>query len=154
MKLADANISEAIPEAQPVAVNATTTDSPAQDRRKSADSDTSQASHQPRPEPAIPAYQTFGPDPSTFDDPTIYHIRDWTAVDDEDEKKEILGVTSYPPSDLRDLTCGTPPDRDLVNAKPQNQVTANQFATYLEPYTRPLTEEDLAFLMERVRRTL
>jgi len=50
---------------------------------------------------------------------------------------------------LHELTCGTPPDKDLVNAKPTNQVTANQFATYLEPYTKPLTEEDLAFLMER-----
>jgi len=119
--------------------------------RRASDTDASETSHQPRPEPAVPAYQTFGPDPSTFDDPTIYHIRDWTDDDDEELKKEIFGVSHYPHSNLHKFTCGTPPDRNLENAKPQNQVTANQFATYLEAFTRPLTEEDLAFLEERVR---
>ena len=119
--------------------------------RRASDTDASETSHQPRPEPAVPAYQTFGPDPSTFDDPTIYHIRDWTDDDDEELKKEIFGVSHYPHSNLHKYTCGTPPDRNLENAKPQNQVTANQFATYLEAFTRPLTEEDLAFLEERVR---
>lgn len=132
------------PPAEAAAAESTTAE-----RRVSSTSDASESSHQPRPEPAIPAFQTFGSDPSTFDDPTIYHLRDWKSCDNEEDKKEILGVSMYPHSDLVDLTCGTPPDKDLVNAKPTNQVTANQFATYLEPYTKPLTEEDLAFLMER-----
>jgi transcriptional adapter 3 len=128
---------EPVPDAQP------------QERRISYDTNASDT-EKPRPEPALPAFQTFGPDPSVFDDPTIYHIRDWTPEDDEDEIKDILGVSDYPQSDLHELTCGTPPDRNLENAKPQNQVTYNQFSTYLEAFTRPLTEEDLAFLMERV----
>jgi len=68
----------------------------------------------------------------------------------EEEKKEILGVTMYPDSDLHDLTAGTLPDMDLVNAKPANQVTALQFQTYMEPFVRPFSEEDIAFLNARV----
>ena len=67
----------------------------------------------------------------------------------EKEKKEILNVAHYPPSDLHNLTCGTPPDKDFSNAKPQNQTSFEAFLKYQEPYTRPLTEEDLAFLRER-----
>lgn len=100
---------------------------------------------------AIPDYQTFGPDPSTFDDPTVYQLQKVEPDMTEEEKKKVLGVVYYPQDDLHDLTPGTPPDRDFSNAKPSNQVTANQFATYLEPYVRPLTEDDLAFLKERVR---
>lgn len=99
---------------------------------------------------AIPQAQTFGEDPTTFDDPTVYHIREMHLDLTEDEKKEILGVTSYPQDDLHDLTPGTPPDRDFSNAKPANQVTSTQFAHYLEPYVRPLAQEDIAFLEERV----
>ena len=67
----------------------------------------------------------------------------------EEERKEILNVAHYPASDLHDLTCGTPPDRDFSNAKPQNQTSFDAFLKYQESYTRPLTEEDLAFLRER-----
>ncbi|KAK4960663.1 Transcriptional regulator [Elasticomyces elasticus] len=126
-------------------------------RRKSsatsaADSPTSPesiTSHQPRPVPPVNHYETFGPDPSTFPDSTIYDIRPLTPDMTEEEKKAILCVASYPHSDLRELTCGTPPDVDLSNAKPPNQVQFNTFMTYIEPYTRPLTEEDVAFLKER-----
>lgn len=106
--------------------------------------------HQPPPAPAIPQYQTFGPDPTTFPDPTIYHIRDVTPGMSEDEIKEIYAVTQYPHDDLHDLIPGIPPDRDLSNAKPPNQVAATTFATYTEPYFRPMCEEDLAFLREKV----
>jgi len=106
---------------------------------------------EPHPVTAIPDYQTFGPDPSTFDDPTVYDLPKVDPDMTEEEKKRVLGVVYYPQDDLHDLTPGTPPDRDFSNAKPANQVTANQFATYLEPYVRPLTEDDLAFLKERVR---
>ncbi|KAF2112182.1 histone acetyltransferases subunit 3-domain-containing protein [Lophiotrema nucula] len=109
----------------------------------------SEASHQPAPAPAVPAFQTFGPDPSKFDDPTIYHIRDVTPGMSEEEKKEIFCVAEYPPSDLHDLTPGTPPDKDFSNAKPPSQVNATVFANYVEPYIKPLTEEDVAFLKER-----
>ncbi|KAF2268286.1 hypothetical protein CC78DRAFT_530202 [Lojkania enalia] len=109
----------------------------------------SEASHQPAPTPAVPQFQTFGPDPSKFDDPTIYHIRDITPGMTEEEIKEIYCVAEYPPSDLHELWPGTPPDKDFSNAKPASQVNATVFANYVEPYIRPLTEEDVAFLKER-----
>ena len=106
--------------------------------------------HQPRPAPLVPQVQTFGEDPTSFDDPTIYHIRDVHADMTEEEKKEILNVAEYPHSNLYDLTPGTPPHRDFSNFKSDNRVTQSQFATYVEPWVRQLTQEDLAFLEERV----
>lgn len=67
----------------------------------------------------------------------------------EEDIKEIYSVAEYPPSDLHHLTPGTPPDKDFSNAKPASQVNASVFANYVEPYIRPLTEEDTAFLKER-----
>ena len=106
--------------------------------------------HQIRPRPAVPQVQTFGEDPLTFEDPTIYHIRQLHDFVTETEKKDVLGVAEYPHSDLHDLTPGTPPDRDFSNPKLDNRVTASQFTNYVEPYVRPITQEDLAFLEERV----
>lgn len=117
-------------------------------------SSSSPDSHQPRPAAPVPALQTFGEDPSAFDDPTIYHIREIHPDLPEDDKKAILGVQEYPHDDLHDLTPGTPPDADYSAGKVNNQVSAQQFANYLEPYIRPLTQEDLAFLEERVRQSL
>jgi transcriptional adapter 3 len=116
----------------------------------SPSSDDSEESHQPEPAPTVPQYQVFGPDPLKFDDPTIYHIRDVTPGMSDEEKKEIYCVAEFPRSDLSHLMAGTPPDKDFSNAKPTNQVSANTFATYIEPYVRPLTEEDMAFLKEKV----
>jgi len=113
-------------------------------------SPSSEIAHQPPPAPAVPQYQTFGPDPSKFPDPTIYHIRELTPDMTEDEKKAILCVADYPHDDLHHLTPGTPPDRDFSNAKPSNQVSANTFQTWVEPFIRPLTEEDLSFLKDKV----
>lgn len=113
----------------------------------------SDVSHQPAPAPAIPQFQTFGPDPAKFDDPTIYHIRDVTPDMSIEERKEIYCVTEFPTSDLRDRIAGLPPDKDFSNAKPPTQVNAGVFANYVEPYIRPLTEEDVAFLKERGDRT-
>lgn len=115
-------------------------------------SSASDESHQPAPALPVPQFQTFGPDPSTFDDPTIYHIRDTSPGMPDEEKENIYGVAQYPHDDLHDLTPGTPPDRDFSNAKPPNQATATTFANYLEPYVRPMAEEDIAFLRERVGR--
>jgi len=109
----------------------------------------SDMSHQPAPAPAIPQFQTFGPDPAKFDDPTIYHIRDVTPDMTDTQRKEIYCVAEFPPSDLRDRIAGLPPDKDFSNAKPATQVNASVFANYVEPYIRPLTEEDVAFLKER-----
>lgn len=106
--------------------------------------------HQPVPAPTMPQYQTFGPDPTKFNDPTIYHIREVTDGMTDEEKCEIYGVTSFPKSDLSDLIAGKPADKDYSNAKPTNQVNANTFLQYVEPYLRPLTEEDMAWLKERV----
>lgn len=67
----------------------------------------------------------------------------------EEQIKEIYCVAEYPHDDLKHLTPGTPPDKDFSNAKPASQVNASVFANYVEPYIRPLTEEDVAFLKER-----
>lgn len=119
--------------------------------QKSRDSSESSVdSHQPPPAASIAQYQTFGPDPTAFDDPTIYHIRDITDDMTDEEKAEIFSVAQFPHSDLSHLIAGTIPDKDFSNAKPSNQVNANTFQAYIEPYVRPLTEEDMAFLKERV----
>ncbi len=68
-----------------------------------------------------------------------------------EEKAEIFSVAHFPESDLSPLIAGTIPDKDFSNAKPANQVNANTFQAYIDPYLRPLTEEDMAFLKERVR---
>ncbi|KAA8612584.1 Ada3 domain containing protein [Pyrenophora tritici-repentis] len=109
----------------------------------------SDVSHQPAPAPAVPQFQTFGPDPAKFDDPTIYHIREVTPGMSIEERKEIYCVAEFPQEDLRDKIAGSPPDKDFSNAKPPSQVNATVFANYVEPYIRPLTEEDVAFLKER-----
>ena len=113
----------------------------------------SDVSHQPAPAPAIPQYQTFGEDPVKFDDPTVYHIRDVTPGMTDEDRKEIYSVAVFPPSNLHDKIAGLPPDKDFSNAKPSTQVNAGVFANYVEPYIRPLTEEDVAFLRERGDRT-
>lgn len=66
-----------------------------------------------------------------------------------EERKEIYCVAEFPPTDLRDRIAGLPPDKDFSSAKPATQVNASVFANYVEPYIRPLTEEDVAFLRER-----
>ena len=119
-------------------------------RPSPAPSASSDDSHQPPAAASIPQYQTFGANPLTFDDPTVYHVRDVTDDMDDEEKKEIYSVASFPHSDLRHLIAGTIPDKDFSNAKPSNQTNANTFATYLEPYFRPLADEDLTWLRERV----
>lgn len=118
---------------------------------RSPSSDDSSESQQQEPAAAVPQYQVFGPDPLKFPDPTIYHIREVTPGMTDEEKKEIYCVAEFPRSDLSHLMAGSPPDKDLSNSKPTNQVSANTFASYIDPYVRPLTEEDIAFLKEKVR---
>jgi transcriptional adapter 3 len=113
-----------------------------------SDADDQQAMGRPPPAPQ----QGYFPDPLA-PDPTIYHIREVTTQTSEAEKLDIYSVTSYPIKDLSDQIAGQPPDKDFSNAKPTNQVAASTFLTYAEPYLRPLTEEDIAFLRERGDRT-
>jgi transcriptional adapter 3 len=101
--------------------------------------------------PAVPQ-QGYFPDPLAYD-PIVYHIEDVTSDMSDEDRKRIYSVTAYPTKDLSDQIAGQPPDKDFSNAKPTNQVAANTFLTYAEPYLRPLTEEDIAFLRERGDRT-
>ncbi|KAF4550609.1 Histone acetyltransferases subunit 3-like protein [Elsinoe fawcettii] len=128
----------------------TTSPIPKTDKAEGASpSEASDTSHQPPPAQPVAQYQSFGDDPTQYDDPTIYDIRDMTPDMTEDEKRAILCVADYPHDDLHDLTPGTPPDMDFSSAKPSNQVAFSTFISYIEPYVRPLTEEDVAFLKER-----
>ena len=109
--------------------------------------------HQPPPAASIAQYQTFGPNPLTFDDPTIYEIRPVTDDMTDEEKKEIYCVASFPHDDLHDLIAvprgGM--DKDFSHTvKPPSQVAAHTFAAYLDNYLRPLKEDDIGFLNERV----
>ncbi|OLN82899.1 Chromatin-remodeling complexes subunit NGG1 [Colletotrichum chlorophyti] len=101
------------------------------------------------PKKAQPAAHTFGDDPSTFPDPTVYEIRATHPGMSDEELKEIYSVAVFPKSDLADLIAGDPPDKDFSSAKPSNQISFSTFSTYMEPYFRPFAEEDLAFLRER-----
>jgi transcriptional adapter 3 len=119
--------------------------SPARTDVSMSDAEDNPVVHRQRPVPQ----QGFFPDPLA-PDPIIYHIREVTPGMSDTEKKEIYGVTSFPTKDLKDEIAGVPPDKDFSNAKPTNQVSANTFLTYVEPFVRPLIEEDMAFLRERV----
>lgn len=101
------------------------------------------------PRRELPQHQTFGEDPSTFPDPTVYEIRATHPGMSEEEKKEIFSVARYPPSDLADLIAGDPPDNDFSAAKPTSQINFSTFSSYVDPFFRPFSEEDLAFLRER-----
>jgi len=115
-----------------------------------SDDDESSSDDDGRPPPQPrPQANTFGDDPSTFPDPTVYEIRPVKPGMTEDEIKEIYSVAAYPKSDLADLIAGDPPDKDFSSAKPTNQINFSTFSTYIEPFFRPFTEEDLAFLRER-----
>ncbi|KAH8813294.1 histone acetyltransferases subunit 3-domain-containing protein, partial [Xylogone sp. PMI_703] len=131
----------------PATPNATGMD--VDDKKDAAKSEDSSSEEDEPPAPAAAHHQTFGDDPSTFPDPTVYEIRDVKPGMSEEEIKQIYSVAVYPKSDLSDLIPGIPPDKDFSNAKPSNPVQFSTFSTYIEPYFRPLTEEDLAFLRDR-----
>ncbi|KAI0171662.1 histone acetyltransferases subunit 3-domain-containing protein [Pestalotiopsis sp. NC0098] len=125
----------------------------AQDKDKveaeAEDEDESSEDEGAPPRREAPQFQTFGEDPSTFPDPTVYEIREVTPEMTPDQRREIYSVAVYPESDLADLIAGDPPDQDFSSGKVSNQIAASTFATYTEPYFRPFNEEDLAFLRER-----
>lgn len=115
-----------------------------------ADDSDSNASRRDVP-PTAPLYERiYGKDPTAAEDTLRYHIPDVTDGMSNEEKQDIFRVREWPASDLRELTAGDPPDKDFYNnAKPANQVNFSTFQTYVEPYIRPFTEEDVAFLKER-----
>ncbi|KAK9775466.1 putative Transcriptional adapter 3 [Seiridium cardinale] len=101
------------------------------------------------PRREAPQFQTFGEDPSTYPDPTVYEIRPVTPDMPPDRRREIYSVAVYPETDLADLIAGDPPDKDFSSGKAANQIAFSTFSTYIEPYFRTFNEEDLAFLRER-----
>lgn len=64
----------------------------------------------------------------------------------DEEYKMRIGVVSYPKEDLSTLTAGPVPMDDFTRAKPTNQIQFQTYSTFLEPYFRPFTEDDLQFL--------
>ncbi|KAK9456151.1 histone acetyltransferases subunit 3-domain-containing protein [Dipodascopsis uninucleata] len=66
-----------------------------------------------------------------------------------EDLKKLYGVASYPTNDLQDLLPGEIPDEDFSKSKPTNQVQFSTFLSYIEPYYRPFTEEDIGFLKEK-----
>ncbi|CZT46793.1 related to NGG1-general transcriptional adaptor or co-activator [Rhynchosporium secalis] len=133
----------------PVPVAVATPTATGMDVDKDDDDDSSSDEHQPPPAPAVPHLQTFGEDPNTFPDSTVYEIRSPRPGMSREEKCELYSVAGFPEDDLEEFIPDTPPDKDFSNAKPTNQVQANTFASYIEPYFRPFNEEDLAFIRER-----
>ena len=121
------------------------------DEKKKGEKDDEESSEDegaPPPKQA-PQFQTFGEDPSSFPDPTVYEIRDVKPGMSHEELQEIFSVAVFPETDLGDQIAGDPPDKDFSSAKPSNQISFSTFSTYIEPYFRPFGEEDLAFLRER-----
>lgn len=104
------------------------------------------------PRREMPQSQTFGDDPSTFPDPTVYEIKEIRPGMSDEEKREIYSVAVYPRSNLADMIAGDPPDKDFSSAKPSSQINFSTFSSYIDAYFRPFTEEDLAFLRERGER--
>ncbi|EMR63046.1 putative transcriptional regulator ngg1 protein [Eutypa lata UCREL1] len=122
------------------------------DKAKQEDKDDEESSSEDEgapPRREAPQFQTFGEDPSIFPDPTVYEIRETKSTMSDDELREIFSVAVFPRSDLADLIAGDPPDKDFSSAKPTNQISFSTFSSYIEPYFRPFSEEDLAFLRER-----
>ncbi|KAF8243490.1 hypothetical protein K440DRAFT_664040 [Wilcoxina mikolae CBS 423.85] len=103
----------------------------------------SDAEHQP---PAAAPFVVFEP---LEDDPAVYEIPAVTDKTPYEEKAKAFAVARFPEDDLSKLIPGDPPDEDFSKAKPTNQVAINTFSTYIEPYFRQFSEEDLAFLRER-----
>ncbi|EGW34948.1 uncharacterized protein SPAPADRAFT_48011 [Spathaspora passalidarum NRRL Y-27907] len=71
-------------------------------------------------------------------------------VPDREYLKKKYGVASFPENDLQDLLPGQIPDIDFSkNKPPTNQVQFSTFQSYIEPYFRPFSTEDIEFLRER-----
>ena len=103
--------------------------------------------HQPVPAAPFSVLETLE------NDPTVYEIPAVTDESTYEEKANAYSVTRFPEVDLTDLGPGDPPDADFSNPKPFNQVAMNTFNSFIDPYFRPFSEEDLGFLRERGNRS-
>ena len=81
--------------------------------------------------------------------PVDYEIRYMDEKMPYKAKARSLGVARFPENDLSALVPADPPDKDCSHAKPPHQVPISTFMRYTEPYLRPISEEDMAFLRER-----
>ncbi|KAG6014384.1 hypothetical protein E4U43_006592 [Claviceps pusilla] len=124
-------------------------DQKAKEEKKREEEELSSEDEGAPPKRQLPAAQTFGEDPSTFPDPTVYEILPVHEGMSDEEKKAIYSVAVYPKNDLANLIAGDPPDSDYSIAKPSSQINFSTFSTYIDPYFRPFSEEDLGFLRER-----
>ncbi|RLV94318.1 Chromatin-remodeling complexes subunit NGG1 [Spathaspora sp. JA1] len=69
---------------------------------------------------------------------------------DREYLKRKFGVASFPENDLQSLLPGTIPNTDFSkNKPPTNQVQFSTFQTYIEPYFRLFSTEDIEFLRDR-----
>ncbi|EWC43884.1 hypothetical protein DRE_07261 [Drechslerella stenobrocha 248] len=119
---------------------------PAKSPKREAPEDEQPASdedEQPPPMPALLVTEELSNEPAYYEIGTVYPD---TTVD---EKRKIFSVAHYPMIDISDLIPGDPPDEDFSRAKPNSQIAMSTFASYIEPFFRQYTEEDLAFLRER-----
>ncbi|KAK6522758.1 Transcriptional regulator [Arthrobotrys megalospora] len=103
----------------------------------------SEDDEQPPPMATLLIAEELSNDPADYEIGTVYSE---TTVD---QKRKIFSVAQFPMVDISDLIPGDPPDEDFSRAKPNSQIAMNTFASYIEPYFRLYTEEDLAFLRER-----
>lgn len=99
----------------------------------------------------------FGNDPSTYIDDVRYQVPPITPDMTKEEGLEIASVASMPWPVGRDTLLRyapvEPPHDDFSGGKPSSQVQASTWQTWVEPYLRPLIEEDMALLRDRGNRT-
>ncbi|KAG4305957.1 hypothetical protein PORY_000867 [Pneumocystis oryctolagi] len=70
-------------------------------------------------------------------------------ISDPQELKRQLGVSYFPTVDLSDQLPGAAVDEDFSKVKAPVQVSISTYYAYLDPFYRPFSEEDLAFLNEK-----
>ncbi|CCJ29610.1 unnamed protein product [Pneumocystis jirovecii] len=70
-------------------------------------------------------------------------------ISDPEELKQRLGVSYFPTVDLSDKLPGDPVNEDFSKIKAPIQVSISTYYAYLEPFYRPFSEEDIAFLKEK-----
>jgi len=110
---------------------------------KRGDSEESGIEHQPAQAAPFVVFEPLGDDPTVYEIPTVDDTASYL------ERAKAYAVARFPADDLANLITGYPPDEDFSKAKPTNQVGIATFNAYIEPYFRPFSEEDLAFLRER-----
>lgn len=95
------------------------------------------------------------PSPSTLPEPSLklpdraVPTVELTTTSDPEEMKRRLGVAYFPTQDLSHLLPGTPSNEDYSKQKIPSQIAVSTFQASIEPFFRPLTEEDLGWLRDR-----